>query len=175
MALHQLLEAVLDLVAVSALTEPQRLQRFLLQGLESPHRLGLVAPETPLEESVRIDERAAEGALFLGTLGITVGSSAPSRSVADDGIFLEGIDLRRAPTLEVVVGGVKLPHVLEAEQTILALLPPPHGRLVEAWSPATLPLAHGPCRRCRRLACRLGSQRVEVFRVKLHGGGSMGA
>src|SRR5215510_2669070 len=106
MALHQLLEAVLDLVAVSALTEPQRLQRFLLQGLESAHRLGLVAPETPLEESVRIDERATEGALFLGTLGITVGSGAPSRPVADDGIFLEGLDLRRAPTLEVVVGGV---------------------------------------------------------------------
>src|SRR5262249_41106848 len=114
MALHQLLEAVLDGGAIRTLGEVQRLQRLLLQGLQSARRFGLVAAKALLEKGVRIREGATEAALFLGTMDVAGSPGAPSRPVADDGILLEGLHLRRAPALEVVVRGVKLPHMIEA-------------------------------------------------------------
>ena len=89
--------------------------------------------------------------------------------MADDGIFLERFHVGAAPAVEVVVGGVELPHVIETEEIILALAAPPHGRAVQAGCLAAFPLASGSGGLRRRCAARLrrGSSRSILNRVSL--------
>ena len=85
-----------------------------------------------------------------------------------DAVLLVGLDVGITHAGEVVVGGIELAHVVEAEQVILALASTPPGGAVDAGSGAALPLA----KRCL-LTHDLGligldADAIEIFRVELH-------
>jgi hypothetical protein len=63
--------------------------------------------------------------------------------VADRRVLLEGLDGIVAHAGEVVVRGVVLAHVVDAEAPVLALLAPPLRRAKRARAAAAIPLAFG--------------------------------
>src|SRR5262245_4108932 len=92
----------------------------------------------------------------------------PGRPVAGDAILLVGLDIGVAHALEVVVRGIELPHVVQAQQIIFALAAATLRSAVAPGRRATPPLAG------RRLLARSllmvlpDADAVEVFRVELH-------
>ena len=70
-----------------------------------------------------------------------VGARLPGRPMADHAVLLVGLDLGVAHAVEVIVGGVELAHVIEAEQIILPLVAPAARRAMRARGLAALPLA----------------------------------
>src|SRR5262245_13198319 len=122
---------------------------------------------------MRVGERAAEtggrgGRRAPVAANLARGARLPGGAVADHGVLLERFQLCRAPAFEVVVGGVELPHMLQAEEVVLALLAAPHGGAIEPNVLTALPLAGRSGRPRSLLPRRLGADRVEIFRVELH-------
>ena len=88
--------------------------------------------------------------------------------MADDRILLEGRDRRIGHAGEIVVGGVVLAHMLEAEAPVLAFPVPSLGRAEFARSLAGGMLADGTLDLLRFIAGGLDPDAVEKWRVEIH-------
>ncbi len=92
-----------------------------------------------------------------------VETGLPGGPVPYHGIFLERFHGGVAPALEVIVGGVELANVVEAEQVILAFPASPSGSPVRPCALTALPLASWTGMLNRGFVRRLGTHRVEIF------------
>ena len=88
--------------------------------------------------------------------------------MADDGILLEGRNGGIRHAGEVVVGGVVLAHVLEAEPPVLPFPIPPFRRAIFSRGLAGGMLAHGTLGLLRLVAGGLDPDAVEKRRVEIH-------
>src|SRR5690242_3717188 len=130
-ALHQLLEARLDLGALGVGLEPERMQRLAL-GIahRAPLRLlpsiGLARPSAQLAEHAErivgalvVEEPA--GARPAGALAAHH-AHLPGRPMTGDGVLLVARDRVLAHAGEEIVGMVVLAHMIETEAPVLALV-----------------------------------------------------
>src|SRR5262245_60080902 len=140
-ALHQLLEAGLDLGAIGALGQVESLERLQLQWLQPA--AFTVALGAPGKKCVRVLEPATQPVPVAAWRALPgVRACFPGRAMANDGVLLERLYIGRAPPFEVVVGSVELPHVIEAEQVVLAFASSPLRRTMQPGVLAALPLAN---------------------------------
>jgi len=134
---------------------------------------------TPREKGMRIQRtegkarRAARrrrlGGRRPGCFGID--PHLPGRPVASQRVLLEVLHLAVVHAVEVVVGGVVLAHVIDAEHEVLAVATPPFRRAVRAGVVAALPLTVGQIVMRALLGNPLGTDAnaIEVFGLQLHG------
>src|SRR5215813_12440393 len=159
--LHELLEAGLDLRAIYTLVQAQRFEGLALQRPQPARGLGSNPARTACKKGMRILEGVVQP--VIAPLPRPRRAGLPGRPMADDGILLERLHLGVAPAIEVVVGGVELPHVIKAEQVVLAFPAAAHRGAVETGIAAALPLADRASGGRCHLARRLGTHRVEMF------------
>src|SRR5262249_61906044 len=116
----------LKFVALGGGGQAESLEGLELQWLQrSPLRFPR-APRAPSKEIVRIGKVAAVAHASLRAVGPGVGAHAPRRPMAGEAVLLIGFHLGVAHAGKVVVGGIELAHVLEAEPQVLSLASPPH-------------------------------------------------
>src|SRR5688500_10825920 len=103
-ALHQLLEPSLDLVAFGSLRQVQRLERSKLQRFQGAPGLARLTA-APIKKGVRIGEpRSGLAGLPLPMTRAVcpgVGADLPGRAVSGDTVLLVGLDFRIAHAREV--------------------------------------------------------------------------
>ena len=98
----------------------------------------------------------------------SVGTEWTSWAVAGDRVFPEVFDFAVRHAVKVIVAGIILPHVFDAEHVVLTITTPTLWGLVPARFSASLPFANGRrrlplCLRGARALVTADADAIEVF------------